>query len=216
MRLGLIGDVHAEDERLRVALTALESARVDAILCCGDLADGHGDLDRACSLLIAHQVKTVRGNHDRWVRDDHMRTLPNAHRRTALAPASIELLESLPATVTLDVPGGKLLLCHGVGDNDTRRLLPDDGRQAISSNDDLLKVLFDATISIMVCGHTHAPMVRRFERGGGKPALVVVNAGTLAREDGPGFVMLDLTDRRASFHLIADDLSVIASSRAVL
>ena len=216
MRIGLIGDVHAEDERLRVALTALTNDRVDRILCCGDLVDGHGDVDRTCSLLKAHRVTTVRGNHDRWVRDDEMRTLPNAHRMTSLAPESIELLKSLPSSLSLDLPGGKLLLCHGVGDNDMRQLGPDDNGYAISSNNDLLKVLFDATISIMVCGHTHKPMVRSFERGGGKAPLVVVNAGTLAREDGAGFVVLDLARRRLDFHLIDDNLSVIPSSCALL
>lgn len=216
MRLGIIGDVHAEDERLRVAITAFEREGVDRILCCGDVADGHGDVDRACALLVAHDVKTVRGNHDRWLRDDDMRTLPNAHRMTSLAPRSIELLKSLPATITIDVPGGKLLLCHGVGENDMCRLMESDSGYAISSNEDLLKVLFDPSISLMVCGHTHAPMVRRFERGAGRPALVVVNAGTLAREDDPGFVLLDLAARRAVFHRIAPDLSVTSSARALL
>lgn len=216
MRLGLIGDVHAEDERLAIALAALKAAFVDRILCCGDLVDGHGDVDRTCKLLTAHRVTTVRGNHDRWIRSDDMRTLPNAHRMTSLAPESIELLKTLPAMIPIDVPGGKLLLCHGIGDNDMRRLGPDDSGYAISTNDDLLKVLFDASISMMVCGHTHTPMVRRFERGSGKPALIVVNAGTLAREDAPGFVVLDLAARRVDFHRIADDMSITLASRAVL
>jgi predicted phosphodiesterase len=125
------------------------------------------------------------------------------------------MLKTLPRTVTLDVPGGKLLLCHGVGENDMIRLGADDGGYAISSNEDLLKVLFDATVTVMVCGHTHAPMVRRFERGGGKLPLVVVNAGTLAREDAPGFALLDTATRRVEFHSIADDLSTSPRSQAV-
>ncbi len=214
-RVGLIGDVHAEDERLRVAIAALTAEKVDKILCCGDLVDGHGDVDRTCSTLALHGVTTVRGNHDRWIRDDDMRTLPNAHRMTALTPLSIELLKSLPRTVSIDVPGGKLLLCHGIGENDMRQLGPEDSGYAISSNDDLLKVLFDPTIAIMVAGHTHKPMVRRFERGGGKPALIVVNPGTLAREDGSGFAVLDLVARRVDFHRIGDNLRVEPANRAV-
>jgi len=214
-RVGLIGNVHAEDERLRIAIAALTVEKVDKILCCGDLVDGHGDVDRTCSTLALHGVTTVRGNHDRWIRDDDMRTLPNAHRMTALAPLSIELLKSLPRTVSVDVPGGKLLLCHGIGENDMRQLGPEDSGYAISSNDDLLKVLFDATIAVMVAGHTHKPMVRRFERGGGKPALIVVNPGTLAREDGSGFAVLDLVARRVDFHRITDDLRVEPANRAV-
>lgn len=214
-RLGLIGDVHAEDERLGIAIAALNAEKVERILCCGDLVDGHGDVDRTCNTLALHGVTTVRGNHDRWIRDDDMRTLPNAHRMTALTPLSIDLIKSLPRTVSIDVPGGKLLLCHGIGENDMRKLGPEDGGYAISSNDDLLKVLFDATVAVMVGGHTHKPMVRRFERGGGKPALIVVNPGTLAREDGSGFAVLDLSARRVDFHRITDSLSVEPASRAV-
>jgi predicted phosphodiesterase len=216
MRLGLIGDVHAEDERLHVAITALMAERVDRILCSGDLVDGHGDVDRACALIKAHQVITVRGNHDRWIRDDDMRTLPNAHVMTKLAPESIEVLKALPSTLTLDLPLGKLLLCHGTGSNDMRKLGPDDSGYAISANDDLLKVLFDPSVAFMVCGHTHVPMVRRFERGSGKPALLVVNAGTLAREDKPGFAILDTAARRVDFHHINGDLTVVTAARAVL
>jgi putative phosphoesterase len=216
MRLGIIGDVHAEDERLRVAIDTLAAQNVDRILCCGDLVDGYGNVDRVCTLLALHRVATVRGNHDRWIRDDDMRTLPHAHRMTSLTPLSIELIKSLPPTLTFEVPGGKLLLCHGIGDNDMRRLGPDDDGYAISTNEDLLKVLFDASVSVMVAGHTHTPMVRRFERGGGKPALHVINAGTLGRDDEPGFVVLDFAAGRVDFHRIAGDLSVSIASRAVL
>lgn len=200
MRLGLIGDVHAEDELLQITIDALTREHaVDRILCTGDLVDGLGDVDRAVALLVAANALIVRGNHDRWIRSDDMRSLPNAHRMTELQTETIALLKTLPATLTLDVPHpvhkdkpGKLLLCHGVHANDMCRLNPDDFGYAISSNDDLLKVLFDPTITFMVGGHTHKPMVRRFERGSGKPPLIVVNAGTLAREDAPGFVVLDL------------------------
>lgn len=216
MRLGLIGDVHAEDERLRIALDTLAVLRVDRVLCTGDLVDGHGDVDRTCALLRERNVKLVRGNHDRWIKDDTMRDLPRAHRMTKLAPASIELIKSLVPSKTMDTPLGKLMLCHGVGDNDMGRLVPDDHGYAISSNDDLLKVLFDPSIAVMVGGHTHKPMVRRFERGAGKPPLIVVNAGTLAREDAPCFGLLDCVQRRVEMSVIGPDMIVRPSNVAML
>ena len=98
-----------------------------------------------------------------------------------------------------------------------QQLGPDDRGYAISTNDALMKVLLDTRIVIMVCGHTHQPMVRRFERGLGKPTLVVVNAGTLARADNPGYAILDTEARRVDFHSISDDLRYTRPvSRAVL
>jgi predicted phosphodiesterase len=69
---------------------------------------------------------------------------------------------------------------------------------------------------MMVCGHTHVPMVRRFERGAGKPALLVVNPGTLARADGAGFAIIDVRARRVEFSRIDDHLTVLPDSRAIL
>ncbi len=216
MRLGLIGDVHAEDRRLAVTLDAFRRERVDGILCTGDLADGEADINTTCALLRASNAYVIRGNHDRWIREDTMRNLPHAHRMTELAIETVTFLKSLPVTIVLDVPGGKLLLCHGVGENDMQRLVPDDHGYAIASNDALLKVLFDPTIRIMVGGHTHVPMVRRFERGPGKPPLVVVNPGTLARHDKPGFAILDTNTKKVGFYRITDNLAVESVSHAVV
>jgi predicted phosphodiesterase len=66
-RFGAIGDVHAEDGLLRAALSHLESAGVDALLCVGDIVDGRGDVDACCTLLAEHGVLSVRGNHERWM-----------------------------------------------------------------------------------------------------------------------------------------------------
>jgi len=216
MRLGVVGDVHAEDERLRVVLDALAAMRVDRILCTGDLVDGEGDVDRACALIADRGIVTARGEHDRWIREDVRRDVPHAHRMTSIAPASIELLKSLPPTVSLDTQRGKLLLCHGVGNSDMRLLGPNDGARSISSNDELLNVLFDPKIAIMIGGHTHMPYVRRFERAPGQPALFIVNPGTLARGDAPGFAVLDLAAWRVDFFALDDAMRVVPKSRAML
>lgn len=225
MRLGLIGDVHAEDDLLKTAIDRLtKEDKVDRILCTGDVVDGHGDgkaVDRSCALLREANVLVVRGNHDRWIRTDEMRTLPQAHQMTELAVETITYLKSLPSIETLDVDGidggppGKLLLCHGVGPNDMCRLLPDDFGYAISANEDLLKLLFDVSIHFMVGGHTHRIMARRFERGSGRPPLYVVNPGTLAREHEPGFAVLDLRARSVDFHRLEPSRATRISTTAL-
>lgn len=225
MRLGLIGDVHAEDGLLRIALDALQAEGVDRILCTGDIVDGLGDVDRACTLLREANALVVRGNHDRWIRNDEMRNLPHAHRMTGLQVETIALLKDLPSTIPIELPAlggqpaGRLILCHGVGANDMCRLMPEDYGYAISSNEDLLALLFDPHIHVMVGGHTHHAMLRRFERGGGKPPFFVVNAGTVAREHEPGFALLDIGAQRVEFYRIMNDVSpprVVKSSSGIL
>lgn len=225
MRLGLIGDVHAEDVLLGLALDALRAERVDRILCTGDIVDGLGDVDRACVLLREANALVVRGNHDRWIRNDEMRGLPHAHRMTGLQVETIELLKALPSTIPIELPpvggraAGRLILCHGVGKNDMIRLMPDDSGYAISSNEDLLALLFDTRVHVMVGGHTHRPMLRRFERGAGKPPLFVINAGTLAREHEPGFAVLDVAAQRVEFFRIMNEgapARIVKSSSGIL
>ena len=66
-RIGVIGDIHAEDAHLKEALTVLEDRGLELVLATGDIADGAGSLDLCCELLAARDVSAVSGNHDRWL-----------------------------------------------------------------------------------------------------------------------------------------------------
>jgi predicted phosphodiesterase len=216
VRLGLIGDVHAEDALVVQTLEAFRHEQIDHVLCTGDIVDGPGDIERTRELLEKANALVVRGNHDRWIRDDDVRNLPHAHRMTDLSGDTTAFLQRLPPTLTLDIvfrgESGRLLLCHGVGKNDMNRLGPDDYGYAIATNDDLAQVLSDASIRFMVAGHTHRPMLRRFERRSGRHPLFVINAGTLARENEPGFVILDLAREQADFYRVSLEGSAHVSS----
>lgn len=193
MKLGLVGDIHAEDERLAAALAIFEREKVDQVLFVGDVVDGEGDVDRCCALLAASKAIGVRGNHDRWILEDRMRTLPRAQHKDDLAPQSLALLSALPATRDVPTPRGLLLLCHGVGDDDMQRLRPDDEGYAIDSNLALASLLDAKRWAFVVGGHTHERMVRRFED------LVFVNAGTLAEGHAPCCSIFDVVNGRVAF-----------------
>jgi predicted phosphodiesterase len=208
MILGLIGDIHAEDERLRAALEIFERARVDAVLFVGDVADGPGDIDACCTLLRDAGALGVRGNHDRWLVEGTMRTLPAAHLRENVAPHAITFLESLPAVRDVETPLGRLLLCHGVGTNDMCRLGPDDTGYALETNDDLASLLRSRQHALVVGGHTHSRMVRRFRtadlRIAGDAALWFINPGTLAWDCAPCCAVLDCAQRAVRFFDLDD------------
>lgn len=205
-RFGAIGDVHAEDEFLAAALDRLAREGCDVILVVGDIVDGRGDLERCCRLLSEKTV-AVRGNHERWMLADEARTLPNAHLREDLSPDSREWLESLPPIRTLETVAGKLMLCHGVGEDDMARLLPEDELPALTQNASLQRVLH-RNYEVMVCGHTHQPMVRSLF------GLLVVNAGTLYFADNPSFVHVDLEAKVArTFVIDPNDATVHEAER---
>ncbi len=191
-KFGAIGDVHAEDELLAAAIERLDAIGVDAVLSVGDVVDGAGDVERCVRLLQARGAVAVRGNHERWLLAGTMRQLPHATSSDALSDPARAWLGSLPATRTLVTSAGRLLLCHGVGEDDMTRLLPEDEGAVLTSNPALQDVLASGA-ELMVCGHTHRPMVRSIF------GLLVINAGTLDRRDAPGFVHVDLDAKVARF-----------------
>ncbi len=137
-RVGAIGDIHAEDQILERVLRHLVSAGVDAVLAVGDIVDGRGDARRCCQLLQAHQVATVRGNHDRWLLAGTNARLPDATLPSLLDAAARAFLDGLPATRSFETVRGPLLLCHGLGDGGAHR--------------------------DVINGHTHQRMVRRIDQ----------------------------------------------------
>jgi predicted phosphodiesterase len=192
-RVGALGDIHAEDALLEVALAQLRLEGADAIVAVGDIADGEGSVDRCCALLTEARAHVVRGNHERWLLAGVMRDLPGATRPDALSPESRAFLAALPATATIATIAGPLLLCHGLGENDMAGVRPDDHGYALASNDELHALVRAGSHALVVNGHTHRRMVRCFGE------LTVVNAGTLARAHSPTFALLDLAARRVRF-----------------
>ncbi len=192
-RLVLIGDVHTEATRLAQVLGHIERTRPDAVLCVGDIVDGPEDATRCIALLRDHEVVTVRGNHDRW-------QLAGTPFAPYDAPAwAWDWLAALPATRLLDTIAGRLLLGHGVGEHDLTKLGPDDTGYALDNNFALWELTTDRTADLYVGGHTHRRMVRRFED------LLVLNPGTLARADEPGFLDVDLEAGVGGWYRVDED-----------
>jgi len=190
---GVIGDVHAEDELLSKAIRFLRDRRIQTILCVGDIADGRGRVDHCCTILVNEGITVVIGNHDQWLLKNSMRDLEYATQLDEISEESRLFLSSLPATYEFKTAGGLSLLCHGLGENDMARLTPDDYGYAIEANVDLQDLIKESKYRYVINGHTHLKMVRSFAR------LTVINAGTLKRDNGPGFLAIDFAQEIARF-----------------
>ncbi len=200
-RIGLIGDVHGQAERLKTVIVYLQGQGVDALVCTGDITDGFGDVDRCCDLLQAAQVITVLGNHDRWCINNELRNRAECTIFENLSPSSQAFLSQLPTQIELQTPQGLALLCHGLGENDMGKLMPRDGSQAIDNNQALQTLLQAQRYRYLLNGHSHYRMV--------KPVgdLTVINGGTLRRGHEPGFLHLDFTQGLAQPYDLRPDSS---------
>lgn len=184
-RVGLIGDLHAEDEALAFVLAELSRLGAETLLQVGDIADGPGDLTRTIELLKEHQVLAVRGNHDRWQLGNQLRELPHALQLAAVAPSVVQYLSQLPVTREFRSARGQVLLCHGLGHNDMIGVKPDHEGYDIAMNQELQQLIAERHFRFVLNGHTHRPMLRTFGE------LAIINAGTLLREYERCFTVID-------------------------
>ena len=206
-RIGLIGDVHGEAARLVAALHFLRAARVERILCVGDIADGTRDdaadgaanANRCCDLLRQFEVETVRGNHDRWLLNGELRDLPGAVDAADLSADSRQLLRDLPRTGEFETVRGPLLLCHGVGENDMNTLRPSDEGYALECNVELQALMRARHFRFVVGGHSHQRMAKRFGE------LMFVNPGALIEEHDLSFALADFERGAVEFYGFAGD-----------
>lgn len=190
-RLGVIGDVHAEDTRLQASLEALTSAGVDLIVCTGDVVDGTGSPDRSVELLEAANVLTVRGNHDRWLLEDRARHVPDAHLAQTLTGQTRDYLRALPKELRVETVAGSLLLCHGVGSADLRKVWPGSARMPPERSRELDALLLEGDYRYLLNGHMHFRVVVHFV------GMTMINAGTLRGANSPGFMVLDFDEQHA-------------------
>ncbi|HEY9853835.1 MAG TPA: metallophosphoesterase family protein [Leptolyngbyaceae cyanobacterium] len=208
--IGVIGDVHAEDELLDKAVLFLKSKNVEKILCVGDIVDGLGDVNKCCNILMGEDILVILGNHDRWLLKNEMRSLKDATQLNSLSKFSLSFLSSLPLTLDLSTPHGSALLCHGLGKNDMARLTPHDYGYAIEANIDLQNLISEQKYRYVINGHTHYKMVRNFGK------LTIINSGTLKRDHAPGFLLIDFVQQFVQFYKFFEDFTIEDSERVNL
>lgn len=199
-RVGLLGDIHTEADRLRATLAHFQREGIEAILCTGDIADGPEEvwgLEECCELLSKPDIYSICGNHDRWLLEGAMRDRADAVHRFELESDTIAFLEQLPPTETFDTPIGPLQLCHGIGSDDMALVLPLDSTDSLKQNVALQTLLTGGQHKAIVNGHSHRRMVRTVGD------VVLINAGTLHRDHEPGFGVIDFTKAQVEFFSVS-------------
>lgn len=181
MRALVIGDIHTESELLAQAIAHGHGASIDKILSVGDIVDGSGDPLACIAQLQAHRATVVRGNHERWVVEGNpMEPFDYPHD-------VLDWLAALPASVELVTATGRVLLGHGIGDDDMLELDSDTAGYGLENLDPLWALIRGGRHRWLIGGHTHRPMVRTIE------GLTIVNAGALVQTQDPGFLIADFT-----------------------
>lgn len=148
--IGLLSDVHATAAPVREALAIFERARVDQILCAGDIAGYHDELEQTVSLLVDSDVMAVRGNHD----------LRHLERRGEAADDRLSAyLRRLPAVIDMEIAGRRVYVVHAeppdVCEGGGIRLLDQDGSVRPERAALWTRQLATRRYDVLVVGHAH-------------------------------------------------------------
>ena len=209
-RVGVLGDIHCEDDRLETALRFFEAGRLDLVCSVGDVVDGPGDPNRTIDLLIGHNVACVRGNHERWLLKGEMRDLPDANTYFDFKMSSWEFVKRLPPRRKFETVAGAMLLCHGLGEYDMGGVWPWDDTLTLHSNHALWKLVNLHEYDFVINGHTHRRLVQKFDD------LTLINAGTLFREHTPCCLIVDFESRVAEYFNLPGEDKIVEAERIEL
>ncbi len=177
MRVAVLSDIHGVLPALEAVLAEPDVASADLVVLTGDLAAGPQP---------AETLDVLRGLGDRavWVRGNADRELVEFRREGRTSDSSpidswaagqlrddhIDLLAGLPLSVTLEITGiGSVVFCHATPRDDEEVVLVDSRLARWAEVFDPLA----ASVSAVVCGHTHMPFVRLAHR------RLVVNPGSI-------------------------------------
>lgn len=155
-RIGLISDVHASPGPLAEALRIFAREGVNDIICAGDIAGYHDQLEATVKLLSDAGCKAIAGNHD-------LKYLARPDNETS--PRARAYLRELPYRLELEVEGRQMLVVHAGPpaqiDGSGIRLLDQQGAVRPERRAEWTERLTGLDRDVLVVGHTHQVFAER-------------------------------------------------------
>jgi putative phosphoesterase len=167
MRLAVLSDIHGNLTALEAVLNDIKNAHVDGFIVAGDLTIGCPQPVEVVQRLRSLPAWIIRGNNEGYLQQYHDRTAPaewytcqqwaptrwNYHH---MNQETIDFLLALPEHEVIQVDSNiTIRVVHATPDSPSKLLFPDKHPQ------DLHEALAQVTESVMVCGHTHLPWMKR-------------------------------------------------------
>ncbi|MCR9071428.1 MAG: metallophosphatase family protein [Alphaproteobacteria bacterium] len=176
MRLAAIADIHGNHLALKAVLDDIDRQNVDLTVNLGDHLSSPLEAARTADLLLASQMVSIRGNHDRWILEKTPEQMGASDRwaHDQLTDAHKEWLGTLPATRWID---DRIFLCHGTPGSDTTYWLEKVrpyGVITMSPIEEIEAAAEGIDCPLILCAHTHIPRAVRLRDG-----RLVVNPGSV-------------------------------------
>lgn len=175
MRLGLIADIHADADALKLALDQLAQKQVDQIICAGDVIGKGRQAELAVEIIRSREIPTVCGNHDADAAEyQRMRMPPQFAKAAPLSEESLVYLKALPSTLRFEWEGKRLLMAHGTPNDCYEYAFFDNSVEFYQ------RMVKQAEADVIILGHTHEPMLIRCK------GTTIINPGSVCGKIGHG------------------------------
>jgi predicted phosphodiesterase len=175
MKIAALSDIHGNLFALDAVLEDVRSRGVDITVNLGDILSGALLPAETAERLMALELPTIRGNHERQVlAGDPERMGPSdRHACDALGAAQRAWIAQLPAVLR---PADGVFMCHATPDNDFDCYLEDlvDGELRPAPVGRVEERSRGCDAALILCGHSHIPRVMRLRTG-----QLVVNPGSV-------------------------------------
>jgi putative phosphoesterase len=176
--LALISDIHGNLTALEAVLADIARQKVEQVVCLGDVAAFGPQPVQVVERLQELNYPTVMGNTDSWLlapgpfppRDEETRLFYDIELWAAeqLTQDHLAFIRSFRPTLDLSLNGQKTLLAyHGSPKSDT------DLITATTPEEALADLLAGRRADILAGGHSHAPMLRRYQE------MLLLNPGSV-------------------------------------
>ena len=178
MRIAFISDIHGNVFALDSVLEDLAQEDVDQVICLGDIAFGpqpHEAIER----MRALDCPIILGNWDSW----SMNGMPQAQDEIGMRLMEIgefwaklltdedrAFIRTFERTKTIPLEDGTTILCFHGSPNSF-----EDFIFATTSDEDLQRMFAGYQADVLVGGHSHLQMVRRWENS------VIINPGSVGQ-----------------------------------
>lgn len=174
-RIAVLSDIHGNLAALEAVLADIEGRGADRIVNLGDICSGALFPRETAERLMALDLPTIRGNHERQVLTlprDRM-GLSDRHAADTMRADQIAWFESLPVQLRLT---DEVLMVHGTPRSDIEYWLETvepTGLRAATAGE-VRERADGVDAAVVLCGHTHIPRVVQVEGG-----PLVVNPGSV-------------------------------------
>ena len=226
MRIAFLADIHGNLVALDTVLREIAKESVDQIVCLGDIAALGPQPHEVVERLRALQCPVILGNTDAWLlaapgaktSDSQVLRTITSWCAEQLTPEDKEYVRSFSPILELPLDEGRTVICYHGSPRSY-----DDVIAAITPDAVVKEILAGFAAPVMIGGHTHIQMIRRYEDGHlvnvGSVGLPGVNAGSPElpnnrRVHWAEYGMLTIESRRLSIDLRRTSLDMDAVLKA--